>query len=90
MLFGNTKWYNTQKGYGFIVPDGDSKDIFVHATQLEKIGLRSIATGQRVAYEPYNDRGRIAAGNLKLLWNNYSFAFDKPPMQSGGFFIAKL
>ena len=67
MKLGCVKWFSLRKGYGFIVPDGDAKDIFVHATQLEKIGLRSIATGQRVAYEPYNDRGRIAAGNLKLL-----------------------
>ena len=67
MFFGNVKWYNMQKGYGFIIPDDASKDIFVHATHLEKIGLRSVATGQRIAYEPYKDRGRIAAGNLKLL-----------------------
>ena len=43
MFFGNVKWYNMQKGYGFIIPDDASKD-FVHATQLEKIGLRSVAT----------------------------------------------
>lgn len=67
MLYGNVKWYNTQKGYGFIVPDNAEKDIFVHACQLEKIGLNIITTGQRIAYEPYNDRGRIAAGNLHIL-----------------------
>lgn len=67
MNCGSVKWYNLQKGYGFIVPDNSSKDIFVHATQLERIGLNSIATGQRVAYEPYDDRGRIAAGSLRIL-----------------------
>lgn len=67
MSFGNIKWYNSQKGYGFIIPDNSSRDIFVHVTQLEKIGVKSIYTGQRVAFEPYSDRGRIAAGNLKLL-----------------------
>ena len=80
MFFGNVKWYNMQKGYGFIIPDDASKDIFVHATQLEKIGLRSVATGQRIAYEPYNDCGRIAAGNLKLLYFLKLFGLINKPL----------
>lgn len=67
MYLGSVKWYNLQKGYGFIVPDNSSKEIFVHATQLEKIGLNAITTGQRVGYEPYDDRGRVAAGSLRIM-----------------------
>ncbi|CCZ29815.1 cold shock protein [Proteobacteria bacterium CAG:495] len=46
---------------------GCSKDVFVHITQLEKIGLRHLTDGQKVNFETYDDRGRIAAGNLKIL-----------------------
>ena len=64
---GTEKWFDCKKGYGFIVPDGGVKDIFVHITQLEKIGLRRLRDGQRVSYETYDDRGRTAAGNIALL-----------------------
>jgi CspA family cold shock protein len=67
MLIGTVKWFNCKKGYGFISPEESSKDVFVHITQLEKIGLRRLNDGQRVGYELYDDRGRIAAGNIKLL-----------------------
>ncbi|MFR7963484.1 MAG: cold-shock protein [Alphaproteobacteria bacterium] len=56
-----------KKGYGFITPDGEVKDVFVHITQLEKIGIRKLFDGQRVSFDIYDDRGRSAAGNLKLL-----------------------
>lgn len=67
MTKGTVKWFNTRKGYGFISPEGGSKDVFVHITQLEKIGLRHRTDGQKVNFETYDDRGRIAAGNLKIL-----------------------
>lgn len=67
MKQGNVKWFDTKKGYGFIEPDGDNKDVFVHVTQLEKIGKRRLFDGQRVAFELYDDRGRTAAGNIKVL-----------------------
>ncbi len=67
MLTGTVKWFNCKKGYGFIEPELDNKDVFVHITQLEKIGLKRLNDGQRVGYELYNDRGRIAAGNIKIL-----------------------
>ncbi|MBE6453032.1 MAG: cold-shock protein [Alphaproteobacteria bacterium] len=65
MLFGTVKWFNCQKGYGFISQDS-GKDVFFHVTQLEKIGLKKLDNGQKVGFELYNDRGRTAAGNLKL------------------------
>lgn len=67
MTKGTVKWFNTRKGYGFISPEGGSKDVFVHIIQLEKIGLRHLTDGQKVNFETYDDRGRIAAGNLKIL-----------------------
>lgn len=65
MLLGTVKWFNSQKGYGFIAQES-GKDVFFHVTQLEKIGLKRLEDGQRVGFELYDDRGRIAAGNLKL------------------------
>lgn len=67
MKQGNVKWFDSKKGYGFIEPDGENKDVFVHVTQLEKIGIRRLFDGQRVSFDLYDDRGRTAAGNIKLL-----------------------
>ena len=67
MKQGNVKWFDCKKGYGFITPDGEVKDVFVHITQLEKIGIRKLFDGQCVSFDIYDDRGRSAAGNLKLL-----------------------
>nr|DAH78735.1 MAG TPA: cold shock protein [Caudoviricetes sp.] len=65
MLLGTVKWFNAQKGYGFIEQE-TGKDVFFHVTQLEKIGLKKLDDGQKVGFELYDDRGRIAAGNIKL------------------------
>ena len=67
MLTGTIKWFNKKKGYGFIESETSNKDVFIHITQLEKIGLKRLNDGQRVGYELYDDRGRIAAGNIKIL-----------------------
>lgn len=67
MKQGNVKWFDSKKGYGFIEPDGENKDVFVHVTQLEKIGIRRLFDGQRVSFDLYDDRGRTAAGNIKIL-----------------------
>lgn len=68
MATGKVKWFNGQKGYGFIAPDDGSKDIFVHASALEAAGLRSLADGQAVSYDATDGRdGKISATNLKAL-----------------------
>lgn len=67
MCTGTVKWFNTKKGYGFIEPESGEKDIFVHITKLEEKGIRRLVDGQKVSYEPYDDRGRIAAGNIEIL-----------------------
>ena len=56
MATGTVKWYNEQKGYGFIQPDNGGKDVFVHATALERAGLRGLAEGQKVSYDVEADR----------------------------------
>lgn len=67
MANGTVKWFNTQKGYGFIQPEDGSKDVFVHITALEAAGLRTLNEGQKVAYELATNKGRTSAVNLKLL-----------------------
>jgi cold shock protein len=64
---GTVKWYSEQKGFGFIQPDDGSKDVFVHATALERAGLSGLAEGQKIAYELQTDRrtGRVSADNLQ-------------------------
>jgi CspA family cold shock protein len=65
MPVGTVKFFNTQKGYGFIQPEDGSKDVFVHITAVERAGLRSLVEGQRVSYEIVTERGKQAAGNLQ-------------------------
>jgi cold shock protein len=67
MATGTVKWYNDQKGYGFIQPDNGGKDVFVHATALEQAGIRGLAEGQKVSYDVEADRrsGKESAANLK-------------------------
>jgi cold shock protein len=65
MATGTVKFFNTQKGYGFIQPDDGSKDVFVHITAVEKAGMRSLVEGQKISYEVLTERGKPAAGNLQ-------------------------
>jgi len=67
MATGTVKWYNDQKGYGFIQPDNGGKDVFVHATALERAGMRGLAEGQKVSYDVEADRrtGKESATNLQ-------------------------
>ena len=67
MATGTVKWFNSQKGYGFIQPDGGGgKDVFVHISAVEKAGLSSLNEGAKVAYDIISDRGKESAGNLKV------------------------
>ena len=67
MPVGTVKFFNTQKGYGFIQPDDGSKDVFVHITAVERAGMRSLNEGQKVSFEIVTERGKQAAGNLQLV-----------------------
>jgi CspA family cold shock protein len=65
MPVGTVKFFNTQKGYGFIQPDDGSKDVFVHITAVERAGMRSLNEGQKVSFEIVTERGKQAAGNIQ-------------------------
>lgn len=65
MATGTVKFFNTQKGYGFIQPDDGSKDVFVHITAVERAGMRSLNEGQKVSFDIMTERGKQAAGNLQ-------------------------
>ncbi|MGD9739558.1 MAG: cold-shock protein [Bauldia sp.] len=64
MASGTVKFFNTQKGYGFIQPADGGPDVFVHVTAVEKAGMRSLVEGQKVNFEVVMERGKKAAGNL--------------------------
>ena len=66
MSEGTVKWFNSQKGYGFIQPDDGSKDVFVHISAVERAGLSGLNEGQAIEYEQVSDRGKTSAGNLKV------------------------
>ena len=68
METGTVKWFNTQKGYGFIQPDYGGADVFVHISAVEKSGLRGLNEGQKVSYDTQIDpkKGKAAAVNIKV------------------------
>jgi CspA family cold shock protein len=67
MTSGTVKWFNAQKGFGFIRPDDGSTDVFVHISAVERAGLGSLADGQKISYEIVTDRrsGKSSADNLR-------------------------
>ena len=68
MATGTVKWFNTTKGYGFIEPEGGSKDVFVHISAVERSGLTGLADGAKVSYDLEAGRdGRENATNIALL-----------------------
>lgn len=64
MATGTVKWFNAQKGFGFIQPDGGGNDVFVHISAVERAGMGSLAEGQKIKYDVAMDRGKPAATNL--------------------------
>ena len=69
MNTGTVKWFNDQKGYGFIQPDNGGKDVFVHVTAVERSGLRGLTEGQKISYELQTDQrsGKTSAVDLKAV-----------------------
>ena len=69
MYTGTVKWFNNQKGFGFIQPEDGDKDVFVHISAVERAGLSSLNEGQKVSFEVVADRrtGKQAAENLRAV-----------------------
>ena len=66
MARGTVKWFNSQKGYGFIQPQGGGKDVFVHISAVERAGLTGLNEGQVVEFGEVASKGKTSAENLKV------------------------
>ena len=68
MNTGTVKWFNSQKGFGFIQPDNGNQDVFVHISAVERAGLRGLNEGQKVSFDIVTDRrtGKSSADNLRV------------------------
>lgn len=64
---GTVKWFNPTKGYGFITPEAGGNDIFVHISAVQDAGLQGLDEGQKIEFEIQDNRGKKAAGNLKVV-----------------------
>jgi cold shock protein len=69
MMKGTVKWFNSQKGYGFIEPEGGGKDVFVHISAVERAGMQSLNEGQKISFDVVPDRrtGKSSADNLRAI-----------------------
>lgn len=67
MATGTVKWFNPNKGFGFIAPDDGGNDVFVHISALERAGIDGLNDGQKVSYDVVESRGKDAADDLKLV-----------------------
>ena len=69
MATGTVKWFNTQKGFGFIQPDDGGKDAFVHISAVERAGLGHLVEGQKIEFDVVSDRrtGKMSADNLRTV-----------------------
>ena len=67
MIIGTVKWFNVEKGYGFISPENGQKDVFVHISAVNSAGLSSLKEGEKVSFDEARNNGRISAGNLKKI-----------------------
>ena len=67
MPVGKVKWFNSQKGFGFIEPEAGGTDVFVHISAVERAGLSNLVEGQRISYDEQRDpkRGKTSAENIK-------------------------
>ena len=65
MSTGTVKWFNMQKGYGFIAPENGGADVFVHITAVEKAGLGTRDENEKIAYDLLSEKGKTSAGNLR-------------------------
>lgn len=67
MATGVVKWFNGTKGYGFVKPDDGGADIFIHISAIQKAGIQTLDEGQRINFDIEDNKGRKAAGNIKLI-----------------------
>jgi CspA family cold shock protein len=65
MATGTVKFFNAQRGFGFIQPDDGSKDVFVHISAVEQAGMSSLAEGQKLSFNVVSERGKLAAADLQ-------------------------
>ena len=65
MTTGTVKWFNIQKGFGFIQPEDGSKDVFVHISAVEQAGMGNLSEGQKLSFDVQSERGKTSACNLK-------------------------
>jgi CspA family cold shock protein len=65
MVTGVVKFFNTQKGFGFIQPTDGSKDVFVHISAVERAGMTTLNEGQKVTFDVVSERGKLAADNIQ-------------------------
>ena len=67
MAQGKLKWFDPKKGYGFIIPDDDSKDVFLHISALEKANITQLEEKQIIKYELAEHRGKMSASNIEIV-----------------------
>lgn len=65
MATGTVKWFNAQKGFGFIEPQDGGRDVFVHVSAVEQAGMRNLHEGQKISYETKEEKGKTSACNLR-------------------------
>jgi len=66
MTTGTVKWFNSNKGFGFIENDDGGDDVFVHISEVEKAGLSQLDDGQKVSFDIVDNKGKSSAGNIQL------------------------
>jgi cold shock protein len=64
---GAVKWFNPTKGYRFVQPDGDGKDVFIHISAVERAGMSTLNEGQKISFDVVANRGKESAENIKVL-----------------------